>query len=320
MLVLALATLGGCTNSDSNSQAIETASAESFSADVSQILENARRIPTTSRWFEVLALPNDIYALWEPGHGDYVNSFLIAGETKHVLYDTGLGFVSIKAAVQEIIAAENLPDLPIMVINSHNHLDHNGGNIEFDNAWIIEDEWGIEKLTQGLSGFAGYWQQRTDHPGVKWPENVDPETFSLPRFPRERIRFLADGDTVDLGNRRFQVIHTTAHSPDGLALYDPSTQIFFGGDTFVGDRFLVRSLDMLADDLERLSTLPVAWHYSSHGPQLLATMQAGRQLVAVRRMLEGEGSVSTTTFAGLEFPLRELEGVSVTLASDFLLY
>lgn len=288
--------------------------------DIEDLLRAARRIPNSTRWFEIIALPNEVYALWEPGHADKVNAFLVAGRDKDMLYDTGLGIASIRTAVTELRAIESLDDKPLMVVNSHNHLDHNGGNTEFDEAWIMENDWAIAKLTEGVSGFATYWGELTPHPGVVVPADFDPETFSIPPFPEENIRFLRDGDVIDLGNRQFKVIHATAHSPDGVALYDAQNRIFFGGDTFLGDSFLIGDLGVLAQDLERISGLPIDWHYSSHGPQLIEAMGDGRRLAIVRRMLDGERSESTTVFAGNEFPLYELDGVKVTLAGDFLTY
>jgi glyoxylase-like metal-dependent hydrolase (beta-lactamase superfamily II) len=292
---------------------------------LTEILVQARRIPIRADWFEVLELPNQVYALWEPGHEEKVNSFFIRGSERDVLYDTGMGIASIGDAVRDLRSALELPERELMVINSHNHLDHNGGNGDFDRAWIIEDEWAIRKLTEGIAsgeggGFVSYWDQLTPQSGKRPPDSFDPQTFSIPPFPRENISFLEDGDIVDLGNRRFRVIHTTSHSPDGLALYDEDNKTLFGGDVFLGDDFLIRDLELLAGDLERASALQVEWHYCSHGPQLIEVMRSGFHLSIVRRMLAGEGKETETTFAGLTFPLLELEGVSVTLASEFLTY
>ena len=105
-----------------------------------------------------------------------------------------------------------------------------------------------------------------------------------------------------------------------MALYDRENEILFGGDTFLGDGFLIRDLVLLERDLERASRLQVEWHYSSHGPQLIEVMRSGYHLSIIRRMIAGEGDESETTFAGEVFPLLELGGVSVALAGDFLTY
>ena len=290
-------------------------------ADLHELLRSAHRVPNSSQWFEIIALPNDVYALWEPGHAEKVNSFLILGATKDVLYDTGMGIASIGDALNELRAELGRESMPLMVINSHNHLDHNGGNSDFSEAWIIKDEWAIRKLTEGLSdGFAEYWADFTPHEGIKIPDSFDASSFSIPPFPIERIRFLADGDIVDLGNRQFRVVHTTAHSPDGLTLYDEANRVFFGGDTFIGDSFLIRDLNLLEQDLARISQLPIRWHYSSHGDQLIQAMQDGKRLAIIRRMIDGEREESTTRFAGQEFPLYTHGKVEVILAPDFLTY
>ena len=289
--------------------------------DLAELLRQAERIPNSTGWFEILALPNDVYALWEPGHFEKVNSFLIVGADKDLLYDTGMGIASIGTAVAELRATLQRQGVPLMVVNSHNHLDHNGGNAEFEEAWIIRNEWAIRKLTEGVvGGFAEYWAGVTPHEGVQVPASFDPQNFRIRPFPAARIRFLADGDVVDLGNRRFRVIHTQSHSPDGLALYDAENRLFFGGDTFMGDAFLIRDLDLLAGDLSRIAELPIAWHYASHGPQLIQTMRDGWRLSIVRRMLAGEREETTTQFAGMQFPLYRLDGVEVTLATEFLTY
>lgn len=330
ILVLSGAVLGGCSQSSPAASSVGLAGDSSMAEEaarrsLTEILEHAKRIPSSAGWFEILRLPNDVYAFWEPGHSEKVNSFLILGSDRDVLYDTGMGIASIAAALLDVRRAEDLPERRLMVINSHNHLDHNGGNTDFDEAWIIEDEWALRKLTEGIpagriGGFVEYWDQLTIHAGVTPPQDFDPETFFIPPFPRENIRFLADGDIVDLGNRRFEVIHTTGHSPDGLALYDRENRILFGGDTFLGDGFLIRDLLLLEQDLDRASRLDVEWHYSSHGPQLIEVMRSGYHLSIIRRMIGGERNESETTFAGQVFPQFELGGVAVTLAGDFLTY
>jgi len=290
---------------------------------LAEILEQAGRVPNNTRWFEILRLPNDVYAFWEPGHVEEVNAFLILGADRDVLYDTGMGIASIGAALHDLRREEGLPRRELMVINSHNHLDHNGGNADFAEAWVIENEWAIRKLTEGIAAggmFVQYWSGLKPHPGIEKPERFDPHTFSIPPFPRSRIRFLADGEVVDLGNRRFTVIHTTSHSPDGLALYDKENGILFGGDTFIGDEFLVRDLVLLERDLEIASNLNVEWHYCSHGPQLIEANRSGYHLSVVRRMRGGERTEVAKDFAGFTFPVYELEGVEVILAPQFLTY
>jgi metal-dependent hydrolase (beta-lactamase superfamily II) len=70
-------------------------------------------------WFEIRELGDGIHLIAEPGH---VNSFLVSGTTTALLFDSGMGIAPIVDVVQE------LTELPLIVVNSHDHLDHRGGN------------------------------------------------------------------------------------------------------------------------------------------------------------------------------------------------
>jgi len=52
--------------------------------------------------------------------------FLFLGDRKALLLDTGYGFGILKAAIRSIT------DLPLIIVNSHGHLDHVCGNFQFD--------------------------------------------------------------------------------------------------------------------------------------------------------------------------------------------
>ena len=70
----------------------------------------------------------------EPGIYRIGNSMvymdLVVGEHHALLFDTGYGFGSLKAVVEE------LTDKPLYVVNSHGHVDHACGNEAFGGAYI----------------------------------------------------------------------------------------------------------------------------------------------------------------------------------------
>lgn len=324
-LLTAMLTLAACT--DSTRPAPPTAPVDRSSIET--IVATAKRIPNTTGWFEVLRLPNRVYAFWEPGHVEKVNSYLILGSERDLLYDTGMGIANIRQAIEDVRTIEQLPQHDVMVVNSHNHLDHNGGNKDFDQIYTVNDPWALRRLKSGVpageaGGFVGYWSELTPHDGVSPPASFTPETHAIQPYPLDQVRFLEDEQSINLGDRAFRVIRTYSHSPDGIALYSDNPQsgaaMFFGGDTFYGANYLITDLSLLASDLERILPLEVDWHYASHGAQLITAMQQGKHLAAVQRLLAGEGESSTTTFAGLTLPLQSVDGVSVTIAKELLLY
>ncbi len=76
-----------------------------------------------SDWFATRQLDDDVFLIGEPPH---VNSFLVVGDERAALIDSGLGVDRIRPV------AESLTDRPIEVVNTHYHWDHSGGNEEFE--------------------------------------------------------------------------------------------------------------------------------------------------------------------------------------------
>lgn len=76
-------------------------------------------------WFITKQLAPRIYGIGEFDHAEEVISYLIVGRKKALLFDTGLGIGDMYQEVRKIT------QLPIIVINSHHHFDHIGGNYQF---------------------------------------------------------------------------------------------------------------------------------------------------------------------------------------------
>ena len=84
-----------------------------------------------SRWFQIKEVAQDVYVIEEPGH---VQSYLINGRTHSALVDTGAGLCDIRKAIQTLLLER------VIVLNTHWHFDHIGGNTLFDDVGISEKE------------------------------------------------------------------------------------------------------------------------------------------------------------------------------------
>jgi Metallo-beta-lactamase superfamily len=102
------------------------------------------RINIRSDWFEIYRIRPDVYAIYEPHQFEEVISYLIVGERRALLFDTGLGVASIRAVIAQ------LTELPVTVLNSHTHFDHTGGNAEFSDI-LNEDTPFSRKGAEGQS-------------------------------------------------------------------------------------------------------------------------------------------------------------------------
>lgn len=194
-------------------------------------LGNLKEVKTSVSWFKVFDVGNNTYAIVEPYNWEETISYLIIGKQKALLFDTGMGLASISKVT------EQLTTLPVVVLNSHTHPDHIGGNAEFSLIYAMNTYYTRRNATYGYT-----------HDQVKW--EVSPESFCLDRLPKEdtahyRIRpfkvnrFLNKNNIIDLGSRRLKVISTPGHTPDAICLYEQSTGYFWCGDSFYAGPILL---------------------------------------------------------------------------------
>jgi len=77
-------------------------------------------------WFTIIRITPHVYAFAEFEHFEKVISYLVVGQTRAILFDTGLGHRSIHKAIKRITK------LPAVVCLTHSHWDHVGGLLKSD--------------------------------------------------------------------------------------------------------------------------------------------------------------------------------------------
>lgn len=187
-------------------------------------LDKLKEIKTAKPWFRVYDVGHNTYAISEPYNWEETIAYLIIGKKEALLFDTGMGLDSIAPVVKE------LTTLPVLVLNSHTHNDHIGGNYEFNHILAMNTAYTRINAANGYS-----------HNDVK--EEVTPAGFCLQRLPgtdtaRYFIRpftvtqFINDGYKIMLGGRTIQVVATPGHTPDAICLYDEQAGYLWCGDSF----------------------------------------------------------------------------------------
>ena len=96
--------------------------------------QTLKRVPVTDPWFEVYEVVPGVLAIYEPHQAEETISYLILGKKMALLFDTGMGISDIRKVTGE------LTQLPIVVLNSHTHNDHVGGNWEFDTVYGMDTD------------------------------------------------------------------------------------------------------------------------------------------------------------------------------------
>jgi len=181
------------------------------------------RVLPDEPWFEVHRVSDGVFALYEPGQYEEAISFLIVGSERALLFDTGIGVGDIRHAVSR------LTDREIVVLNSHTHYDHIGGNYQFRR--IYGTDLAYSQANARGSTVAG----RAEFIQPAWLSRPLPPGFDASAYrsrPFTITDIVHDGDIIDLGGRRLEVIMTPGHAPDSLCLLDRDRRILFTGDSF----------------------------------------------------------------------------------------
>ena len=166
---------------------------------------------------------------------DGVRSFLFEGDERAMLIDTGFGTLQIREM------AAGLTDLPVFLVNTHTDKDHTGCNRDFKPVYM--------------------------HPAeMEHYQNSLPEGCSM-----EDVCPLWEGDVIDLGNWKFEVILTPGHTPGSIMLLEREKRMLISGDTIQdGDIFMFgagRNMQAFQNSLKKMMVMSDAFDsiWPSHG-------------------------------------------------------
>lgn len=167
----------------------------------------------------------DFYILRESGCTNYEKPFLylLFGNAKAILLDTGAGKTDVSQQVSAVISKwlqrSHRADIPLIVAHSHSHDDHVAGDSQFTgrpNVTLVEPTLDATKRFFGID---------------RWPDGKG---------------------QVDLGNRVIDVIPIPGHDVLSLAYYDRQTGVLFTGDSLYPGRLYVSDFPAFVQSTDRL--------------------------------------------------------------------
>lgn len=161
--------------------------------------------------FHVSKIGKDIYQIQDRFQAC---ASLIIGSQKAVLFDTMNGLGDLKSLV------EGITSLPIQVINSHGHVDHIGGNYQFDKVCLNRKDWGVIESNRAI---------------LKTIEmNMHEELVNCKKSMEmtEQMPDIIPGTKIDLGDRTLEVVPLEGHTPGSIGLLLKEDRILFAGDAF----------------------------------------------------------------------------------------
>ena len=137
------------------------------------------------------------------GHLVYNESlYLVEGNNKAVLIDAGTTIRDLDKIVASIT------EKPVMLVATHVHRDHTGSSINY---------------------FPEIYINPADT--VLVPQN-------MPKY-KGKVKYLHDGELIDLGGRQLEVVFTPGHTPGSTTYIDKEAGYGFSGDSFGSGNLLL---------------------------------------------------------------------------------
>ncbi|MBI5880038.1 MAG: MBL fold metallo-hydrolase [Chloroflexi bacterium] len=237
-------------------------------------------------WFDIKPVTGTVTAIMEPGHDEEVISYLVTGVGVAILVDTGMGVGDLQYEAQQ------LTRLPLAVVNTHAHYDHRGENFKFSQIAIhaieapaLEQEYGNDKLRVKAT------PRRFTRPT---PRGFSAATWTIP--PSKATRILHDGDTIDLGDRVLEVLHTPGHSPGHICLLDRTERWLMTGDLYYPGNLFAHfensDIHQMLASAQRLAALQPAIDnvLPSHNQTPMPAHELGRLADGIQQIVDGRAT------------------------------
>lgn len=193
-----------------------------------------------------------------------VRIFLLAGDDKALLIDTGMNLPNAADIARE------LTDLPLELLNTHADRDHISGN----------------------SAFGSFYMSPQEEPNYRSAGGTG------------TIVPVVQGDTIDLGGRVLEIVDLPGHTPGSIAVLDPECRALISGDPIQDGRIFMfgtyRDLGRYAESLKALSAFDGRYDeiWPSHGTFPVSPSIVPELLSAAEDILSGKTEGKKVDFRG----------------------
>lgn len=171
-------------------------------------------VSVTSDWYRVGYVNPKTYVIEEPTSSQGNVSYMIIGDDKAIMFDTGSGENQYVNGTKIKHITDQLTQLPKTLLLSHFHFDHNQNIAEFSNVGFPD----IPFLRQAVD--------------VNNVYDFTSEDLFIGNFPGQVQvdEWLPIETDIDLGNRVIQLINIPGHTKESVAIIDKTNKMAFLGD------------------------------------------------------------------------------------------
>lgn len=186
-------------------------------------------VAINSDWFNVSYINPKTYSLEETQSSQHNVSYMILGDSKAIVFDTGSGENQPVNGLKIRPIIDQLSQLSTTLLLSHFHFDHNQNISEFDIVGFPD----LPFLRQSVTSDDIY--------------NFTAEDLFLGSYPSQVQvnEWYPINTDIDLGNRIIQLVNIPGHTNESIAIIDKTNKMAFLGDyLYNGSLFLFNNNDI----------------------------------------------------------------------------
>ena len=161
----------------------------------------------------------------------YALCYLVEGRDYALLIDSILGMGNLKDFCR------TLTEKPVILVNTHAHSDHFGGNFFFDMCYMHHRDIGFFQDCVGEVTKRRIAEMAKGMALEQYRDLIEPDG-NFTDWHAMKVCPLWDGDVFDLGDRCIEVVEAGGHTAGSIVLIDPATRIAYSGDACNGNTLL----------------------------------------------------------------------------------
>lgn len=230
-----------------------------------------------SDFYKTINVTEDVYRI---SSVENVFCELLVGKDKALLIDTGFAFGDLKSVVKKIT------NKPLIIVNTHGHVDHTCGNCQFEEViHISEKDMNLceEHNSSIMRAHSAALAEHTMNYETGKEVYGLPGEFDLEEYQKGgtgKLVACKEGETFDLGGMTIEVIETPGHTKGGLSFLYKEENWLYAGDEVNGFCWL---FDKNATDrethiqsLKKIRNLNPIRIFGGHMPEAMTVKEVDR--------------------------------------------
>lgn len=199
--------------------------------------------------FQIIQIREQVYMIKDRA-GCCVD--LVTGKEHALVFDTGCGIDDLYGEIRKIT------DLPLLVINSHGHYDHIGGNYQFEKVYLHKKDMNLLKW---------YEIRDTREKLLELGETSVEGHASFLQQPWGNVCCL-DFDEFDLGELPCKIVELSGHTVGSIGILIPELRLLLAGDALLPVSCLIFPNHMSREDqlemLKKVKELEFDYYVTGH--------------------------------------------------------